>query len=279
MAELTGESEAKNPEEPTLPEKRAERRQAVKTLLAAYRNSAPEDHQLRDNIELAVEDMIYQAEITDPDTGFYNKKGLSEELPRLMELAKRTGASLSLLFFDGRRLKRVNEELSFEKGNLVIQTMAEAIKQTTRKSDIPARINPYEETAKQPQHIATRPGGDEFVIILFDINQYQAVNVARRTQDRIQGISPKLIPFYEEAFGEEFTARVGIAQYDPEIDTDYKTFLDRADQAVKSAKVQRIPDNICVNQYDPETKTSKIIPMKGSQLILPEETTPLPKAA
>lgn len=279
MAELTGESEVKHLKEPTLPEKRAERRQTVKTLLESYRNSAPEDHQQRENIELTVEDMIYQAEITDPDTEFYNKKGLAEELPRLMELAKRTGASLSILFFDGRRLKRVNEELSFEKGNLVIQTMAEAIKQTTRKSDIPARINPYEETAKQPQHIATRPGGDEFVIILFDINQYQAVNVARRVQDRIQEISPELIPFYEEAFGEDFTARVGIAQYDPEIDKDYKTFLNRADQAIKLAKEQKIPDNICVNQYNPETKTSEILPMKGPQLILPEETTPLSKAA
>lgn len=273
MAESTGESEAKNPGEPTLPNKRAERRQIVTTLFEAYRNSAPEDQQLRDEFIWTAEDMIYQAEITDPDTEFYNKKGLAEELPRLMELAKRTGASLSILFFDGRRLKRVNEELSYEKGNLVIQTMAEAIKQTTRKSDLQARINPYEETTAQlqPQHIATRPGGDEFVVILFGSNQYLAVNVARRIQDRIQEISPELIPFYEEAFGEEFTARVGIAQYNPEIDKDYKALLNRVDQAVKLAKSQSIPDNICVNQYNPETKTSQILPMKGPQMILPKK--------
>ncbi|GEM_PF-3847178 len=270
MAELTGESEAKNPGEPTLPSKRVERRQAMTSLFETYRNSAPEDQNLRNEIILQAEDMIYQAEITDPDTEFYNKKGLAEELPRLMELANRTGESLSILFFDGRRLRRVNNELSFEKGDLVIQTIAEAIKQTTRKSDIQARINPYEETASQPQHIATRPGGDEFVIILFGTNQYLAVNIARRIQDRIQEISPELIPFYKKTFGEEFTARVGIAQYDPEIDKDYKTFLDRADQAVKLAKEQKIPDNICVNQYNPKTKTSEILPMKGSQMILPD---------
>lgn len=271
MTELKDSSEARSPKEPALP-KRIERRQAMTSLFEAYRNSPPENQELRDELILKAEDMVYQAEITDPDTEFYNKKGLAEELPRLMELAERTKVPLSILFFDGRRLKRVNNELSFEKGDLVIQTMAEAIKQTTRKSDVQARINPYEETVEaQPQHIATRPGGDEFVVILFGNNQYQAVNVARRIQDRIQEISPELIPFYKEAFGEEFTARVSVVQYDPTIDKDHKTFLDRGDQAVKLAKEQKIPDNICVNQYNPETKTSQILPMKGPQLILPEK--------
>ena len=272
MAESTGEAEIKKPGESTEPSKEVERRKRLEELFETYRNSAPEDQQQRNIAVSTVEDMIYQAEITEPDTGFYNKKGLAEELPRLMALAEQTGIPLSILYFDGRRLKEVNNKLSFEKGDLVIDTMAKAIRQTTRKSDIQARINPYEETTElQPQHIATRPGGDEFVVILVGNDQYQAVSVARRIQDHIQEIAPQLIPFYQEAFGEEFTARVGIAQYDPAIDKDYKTFLDRGDQAIKLAKEQKIPDNICVNQYNPETKTSQILPMKGLQLILPEK--------
>lgn len=248
--------------------RKTERLNVVSGLLEEYRNASSEDTETRNRIIDHFEAMFEQAEQTEPDTGFYNKKGLAAELPRLMDLAGRSGKPLSILFLDGYKVKRVNEQINYDAGTQVILTMANAISASTRKSDVQARINPEDITTEltPEEDLATRPGGDEFVVILFGSDQFQAAAVAERIQKKIAEIAPKEIPFYRDTFNEDFTVRAGLVQYDPSVDKDYTQFLRRADEALNTAKKEPIPGMICVSNYIPDSGVNEITPLKGLQM-------------
>ncbi len=248
--------------------RKTERQQSILNLLEQYRNTPVEDTDTRSEIANAFEAMLEQAEQTDPDTEFYNKKGLAVELPRLMELATRSRKPLSILFLDGYKLKRVNEQINYDAGTQVILTMANAIKAVTRRSDVQARINPEDidlESAPE-EKVATRPGGDEFVVILFGSDQFQTAEIIERIQRKIAEIAPQEIPFYKSTFNEDFTVRAGLVQYNPDIDKNHTQFLRRADEALKAAKKEPIPSIICVSNYNPDSETNEITVLRGLQM-------------
>lgn len=251
-----------------LPNKRLERQQKITDLLNQLPDD-PNDSKTKNRLLITFDEMIEEAEATDPDTGFYNKKGLAKEMYRLMDLANRSKTPLSILFIDGRQVKRINERVNYESGTRAILAMADAIEKSTRPSDIPARIIATDDTAATQQDVLSRPGGDEFVVLLYGTSDYGAAAVGHRIQSKLEELAPKQIPFYQDTFGEPFTVRVGIAQYDPSIDKSSAMLLSRADEAVKSAKSEHIPDVICVNRYDPKTKTGEIFVLHGSQMAFP----------
>lgn len=270
--ECMGTIPGNGPEIPLEPQpvlsRKAEREKKTLKLLNEYRDSSPEDIATRNRIKAVFEAMFEQAEQTEPDTGFYNKKGLAAELPRLMDLAGRTGKPLSILFLDGYKVKRVNEQINYDAGTQVILTMANAISASTRKSDVQARINPEDITNESTpeEDLATRPGGDEFAVILFGSDQFQAAGVAERIQKKIAEIAPDEIPFYKDTFNEDFTVRAGLVQYDPSIDKDHTQFLRRADEALNAAKKEPVPGMICVSNYIPDSGVNEITPLKGLQM-------------
>ncbi len=268
MATTPGNGPETTPAQLPIPNRKIERQNRALKLLDQYRNSSPDDTVTRDRIKDLFETMFEQAEQTDPDTEFYNKKGLAAELPRLMDLATRSGKPLSIIFLDGYKLKRVNEQINYDAGTQVILTMANAIKGVTRKSDVQARINPedidLESTAEED--VATRPGGDEFVVILFGSDQFQAAEVIQRIQRKIAEIAPGEIPFYQNTFGEDFTVRAGLVQYNPAIDKDHTQFLRRADEALNAAKKEPKPGTICVSNYNPNSGTNEITVLEGLQI-------------
>lgn len=251
-----------------IPTKKAERRKRVAGLLEEYRGLPSEDIKGKEKIADLFEAMLEQAEQTDPDTEFYNKKGLAAELPRLMDLSIRSGKPLTIGFMDGYRLKRVNEKISYDAGTQVILTTANAIRASTRKSDVQVRINPDDITAESnpEEDIATRPGGDEFVVIFFGSNKFQAAEIVQRIQRKLSEIAPKEIPFYRATFGEDYTVRAGVVEYDPNIDKDSTRLLKRADECLNIAKKEPIPGMICIGNYNPETKVNEVISLKGLQM-------------
>lgn len=271
MSTIPDSGPEKSPEQHPLLSRRAEREIRTSRLLDQYRDSSPEDTATRDKIKAVFEAMFEQAEQTEPDTGFYNKKGLAAELPRLIELAERTGKPLSILFLDGYKVKRVNEKINYDAGTQVILTMAHAISASTRKSDVQARINPEDIASESTpeEDLATRPGGDEFVVILFGSDQFQAAEVAERIQKKISEIAPDEIPFYKETFKEDFTVRAGLVQYDSSVDKNYIQFLRRADEALNAAKKEPIPGMICVSNYIPDSGVNKITSLKGLHMQFP----------
>jgi len=86
---------------------------------------------------------------TDNLTSLYNHRGFQEVLATELAKAKDTKTPLSVVMFDVNNISKINRELGHAKGDEVIKTIAEKIKQNIRANDS-----------------AGRYGGDEIAVIM-----------------------------------------------------------------------------------------------------------------
>lgn len=106
--------------------------------------------------------------ITDGLTGLYNHRHFLELLEREFRSALRRQAPLSLLVTDIDSFKLVNDTYGHLAGDQLVREVAYEIGAGLRRTDIVARF-----------------GGDEFVIILPNTNQAQALEVAEKVRRRV----------------------------------------------------------------------------------------------
>lgn len=114
---------------------------------------------IRTNVEIAVSNhLLYKEKALlakyDRLTHLYNRSYFEESFSKLKEKAVRYHETFQLVMFDIDGLKKINDSKGHLIGDEVIKKLARAIKSSTRKSDILARI-----------------GGDEFTAILFGSNK------------------------------------------------------------------------------------------------------------
>ena len=93
----------------------------------------------------------------DPITNLLNRRGFERELKRSLAYVKRYGASAALIFLDLDGFKPVNDRQGHAAGDAVLKAVAAAIVAAVRASDIVARI-----------------GGDEFAVLLWNVNGVSA---------------------------------------------------------------------------------------------------------
>ena len=103
----------------------------------------------------------------DPLTDLPNRRSFFDELARTIAWAGRRGARIGLLYIDLDRFKSVNDRFGHAAGDRLLTTVAGRIRSTIRGGDFAARV-----------------GGDEFAVILVDINTPDNV---RRKRDSIAG--------------------------------------------------------------------------------------------
>lgn len=108
-------------------------------------------------------DRLRALSITDPLTGLFNRRHLTERLAEEMSRQARYGTPFSLLALDLDQLKAINDGLGHKAGNRALIAVAESISEIIRGSDVAARI-----------------GGDEFAVILAQTAATEAVALARR---------------------------------------------------------------------------------------------------
>jgi len=111
----------------------------------------------------------------DPLTGILSRQGVIEEYEGLTREKpdRRAGevpttGSHSILFVDVDNFKEVNDTLSHSGGDMVLQTIAEAMRGATRKNDI-----------------VSRWGGDEFAVILPRTEPEAALIVAEKIREEV----------------------------------------------------------------------------------------------
>jgi diguanylate cyclase (GGDEF)-like protein len=133
---------------------------------------------------------LKQALRTDMLTGLFNYRHLLEALEWEMERTRRSRAPTSLIMLDLDHFKQVNDTWGHEVGNLALTLIAEVLRSTLRKVDIPCRF-----------------GGEEFTIILPSTALPQAVQVAERLRRNIEErnleVDGKTIPI-TASFGVEY---------------------------------------------------------------------------
>jgi diguanylate cyclase (GGDEF)-like protein len=104
-------------------------------------------------------------------TGLLNRRAFNENLTREFERSQRYGNDMSLIMIDLDHFKSVNDRFGHDAGDEVLRKVAESIREGVRSTDIAARF-----------------GGEEFAVILPNTNHDEALRLAQRIQQDIQGI-------------------------------------------------------------------------------------------
>jgi diguanylate cyclase (GGDEF)-like protein len=106
--------------------------------------------------------------IRDSLTGLFNHNYLQEQLAREVSLARRYGAPLSVFMLDLDFFKNVNDSCGHPFGDYVLKAFSERVQEGLRGSDIFGRY-----------------GGEEFLIILPNIDKKQAGVVAEKIRKKV----------------------------------------------------------------------------------------------
>jgi diguanylate cyclase (GGDEF)-like protein/PAS domain S-box-containing protein len=155
----------------------------------------------------------------DPLTGLPNRRLLLDRLRHALASCKRIGLAGALLFLDLDNFKSLNDTLGHDKGDLLLQQVAQRLMtRVPRESDTVARH-----------------GGDEFVIALEDLsaNQQEAAAQAERVAEKI--LAAFDAPFRLDGHEHHTTPSIGVALFDKNI-RNVDELLKRADLAMYQAK-------------------------------------------
>lgn len=143
---------------------------------------------------------------TDSLTRLANRRGMEEHMKKWLEEEK----PFSLILLDIDHFKRVNDTYGHAAGDHVLQFLAMQMTETAGSN-----------------HICCRYGGEEFVILLPDTAQQDAVKVAERLRSKMERtVSP---------CGDIVTVSAGVAAY-PEHASDLDGLVAKADASLYEAK-------------------------------------------
>ncbi len=146
-------------------------------------------------------------------TDLPNRILFNDRLSQAMTVADRQEGRIAILYLDLDRFKHCNDSLGHSIGDGVLKAVAERLREAVRSSDT-----------------VSRQGGDEFVILLPQISDFQhAEKIASKILLALRA------PYIVEGHELHFTASIGIAIY-PDDGGIVETLLKNADFAMYQAK-------------------------------------------
>jgi diguanylate cyclase (GGDEF)-like protein/PAS domain S-box-containing protein len=160
-----------------------------------------------------VEAQISQLAYHDGLTEMLNRIGLQSQLDQALAMAGRDRRELAVIFLDVDRFKTINDTMGHAVGDKLLVEAARRLRHNLRNSDIVARF-----------------GGDEFVVVLTDVDDAAA---AARVADKI--LRALATPYLIDERELHSTASIGIAFF-PGDGNDADTLLKNADTAMYHAK-------------------------------------------
>ena len=149
-------------------------------------------------------------------TTLHNRHWLMQTMPASLEAARASGRMLALLFFDLDDFKNVNNTLGHAAGDDLLRLTAQRLRSTLRPGDHAVRL-----------------GGDEFTVIL---EQVDSVEQVERITARVVGAFSE--PFVlSDGSRHAVHASIGISMYPADGD-DAETLLKHADIAMYAVKAR-----------------------------------------
>lgn len=161
---------------------------------------------------LVLYEQVRNLAIRDPLTGLFNYRYFWDVLPHEIRLSQRYGNPLSLLFLDIDDFKAINDTLGHPLGDTVLKTLAAYLEGALRQADVICRY-----------------GGEEFVVLLPQTPQNQALALAERLH---QGISQLAVALPQGKL--HFTVSIGVAGLQPGMNSE--GLVRAADRALYQAK-------------------------------------------
>ncbi len=150
---------------------------------------------------------------TDPLTNLLNRRAFMDTADDAMRYFQRYGRSIAMLMIDIDHFKLVNDKYGHAAGDAAIRRVGELIAETLRETDKVARF-----------------GGEEFVVLLREVTEHEAHELA----ERIRLIIAEARTSFD---GQEIaiTISIGCATIS-EHDRDIEELIERADRALYAAK-------------------------------------------
>lgn len=112
---------------------------------------------------------LKDAALIDPLTGLYNRRYLQEYTEKIVAGVLRRGKAIGLIMCDLDYFKQVNDTHGHNAGDLVLKETAKTILKSIREADIVIRF-----------------GGEEFLVVLLDINDGESIKIAEKIRQNIQ---------------------------------------------------------------------------------------------
>lgn len=147
-------------------------------------------------------------------TGLLNRARFVERLEQEAQRVARGGTSAALYFFDLDRFKHINDTYGHSAGDRLLIQVTRQLSQRVRKNDVFARY-----------------GGDEFVLLAYDLNPAYAHEIAESFIELMRDFV-----FYEAGESIKIYFSIGVTLIDGDLSAE--EYLNEADTAVHLAKTQ-----------------------------------------
>ena len=167
---------------------------------------------------------------TDPLTGALNRKGLADELMRIVRLGEGQTFPMTLVFIDIDHFKRINDSLGHDTGDQVIRGLSQLVRSAVQRDDLFARW-----------------GGEEFLLVFRDTPGVKGRAIAERLRERIASAT-----WPEEL---RVTCSFGVAEWHR--GEDLNDGIKRADEAMYRAKQDgrdRVEIELATSESAPESQ-------------------------
>lgn len=178
---------------------------------------------------------LQEAALLDALTGIPNRRYAMDRIHQEWSAAERSSRRLACMLIDVDHFKRINDTYGHDVGDIVLQRVADVLKQTARTQDVICRI-----------------GGEEFLVVCPDTDATAATQCAERlrTAANAMRISVGNVTL-------QVTISVGVAAMDAAM-RGPESMIKAADQAVYAAK-QGGRNRTCVYR-----SRASGVPVKGS---------------
>lgn len=156
---------------------------------------------------------VEKLSILDPLTNLLNRRGFFSQARKYVDKARENESEIAVMMVDIDLFKTINDIYGHQIGDRVIQTVAQEIMQSVRDSDITGRY-----------------GGEEFIGMLMDVSEEEALCIAERLRQRIESLI-----IQTEFYNINVTISIGLCHINAGA-TGMESLFSRADKALYEAK-------------------------------------------
>ncbi len=187
--------------------------------------------------------IIEQLSLIDPLTGIPNRRSFDNQLASEWARAARVDSVLSLLMLDIDHFKRFNDLYGHQQGDVVLKTVANAVRNTARR----------------PGDFVVRWGGEEFAVLLTGTGMEGALVVAEEIRSNIELTT---VPGISRTERLGVTISIGVSSATPSAGITVTEFVQQADKALYMAKA-RGRNRVCTFTGGPNHEPAGAIRHRG----------------